>query len=68
MCFLGVPEESRLSRQAIFMILESAPVLNGHVNCPMSWFIYKEENSYAGLLLRLKRDGYLQSHRVEKNL
>lgn len=43
MCFLRVPEESRLSRQAIFMILEFAPVLNGQVNCPMSWFIYKEE-------------------------
>lgn len=62
MCFLEVPEESRLCMRVVFVIFGLAIVPNGGVHCPMPWLPHLQGrvNSHAGLLLRLKMDGYLQ--------
>lgn len=68
MCFLGVPEESRLRMQAAFMIFWPVVVPNGDVHCPMPLLFYLQRRiqSQAGLLLRLEMDGYLQKLWVEE--
>lgn len=40
MAILGVPEESRLCMQVVFVIFGLAIVPNGGVHCPMPWLPY----------------------------
>ena len=48
--------------QVVFIIFGLAVVPNGDVRCPMPWILCLPGgvSSHAGLLLRLKIDGYLQ--------